>query len=118
MQTVPRRPAGGSQRAKRRATPSGVFRVPATKLSGTGLAGIETSFMKAFGRAAASAYNSPRASLNSFSKTYFYEPFTAVAGYLAGQHEPSHIQPAQAIQGCAFSARPIWAGLPHVASQG
>jgi molecular chaperone IbpA len=74
--------------------------------------------MKAFGRAAASAYNSPRASLNSFSKTYFYEPFTAVAGYLAGQHEPSHIQPAQAIQGCAFSARPIWAGLPHVASQG
>jgi len=46
MHTVPRRPAGGSQRAKRKLTPSGVLSMPVTKLSGTGLAGIETSFMR------------------------------------------------------------------------
>src|SRR5205823_62644 len=65
MHTVPRRPAGGSQRAKRRVMPSGVLSVPATKLSGTGFAGIEMSFMKTFGRAAvASAYNSMEMLLN------------------------------------------------------
>src|SRR5580704_14116970 len=48
MQTVPRRPAGGCQRAKRIDTPSGVLSMPVTKLSGTGLAGIETSFMEGF----------------------------------------------------------------------
>src|SRR5215472_13722868 len=65
MQTVPRRPAGGSQRAKRSVTPSGVFSEPATKLSGIGFAGIEMSFMeKRFGRAAAFAYNSRRRPLN------------------------------------------------------
>src|SRR3984885_4537995 len=45
MHTVPRRPAGGSQRAKRSDTPSGVLSVPVTTLSGTGFAGMETSFI-------------------------------------------------------------------------
>src|SRR5262245_49506786 len=44
-QTVPLRPGGGAQRAKRSETPSGVFRVPETTLSGTGLAGMETRVM-------------------------------------------------------------------------
>jgi molecular chaperone IbpA len=74
--------------------------------------------MKAFRRAAVSAYNSPRASLNLFGKAYFREPFMALAGHLAGPRYPSHISFAQAIQGCAFPAWPIWAGLPHVASKG
>jgi hypothetical protein len=39
-QTVPRRPGGGAQRANRSATPSGVFSVPTTQSSGTGLAGM------------------------------------------------------------------------------
>src|SRR3984893_4110171 len=46
-QTVPLRPAGGAQRAKRNSAPSGVLMVPATTFSGTGLAGIETSVMAA-----------------------------------------------------------------------
>ena len=44
-QTVPLRPAGGAQRAKRSSAPSGVLMVPLTTSSGTGLAGIETSVM-------------------------------------------------------------------------
>jgi len=44
MHTVPRRPAGGNQRANRSETPSGVLSVPVTMHSGTGFAGIETSF--------------------------------------------------------------------------
>src|SRR5262249_17782766 len=44
--TVPLRPGGGAQRAKRRLTPSEVLIAPATTSSGTGLAGMETSFMK------------------------------------------------------------------------
>jgi len=42
-QTVPLRPAGGAQRAKRSSAPSGVLMVPLTTFSGTGLDGIETS---------------------------------------------------------------------------
>jgi hypothetical protein len=37
-------PFGGYQRAKRSETPSGVLSVPVTMPSGTGFAGIETSF--------------------------------------------------------------------------
>src|SRR5215468_7894376 len=44
-QTVPLRPAGGAQRAKRSSAPSGVLMMPETTSSGTGLAGIETSVM-------------------------------------------------------------------------
>ena len=43
--TVPRRLAGGAQRANRNSAPSGVLIVPLTAFSGTGLAGIETSIM-------------------------------------------------------------------------
>src|SRR2546430_11924329 len=43
--TVPLPPAGASQRAKRNSTPSGVVILPVTTSSGTGLPGIETSFM-------------------------------------------------------------------------
>src|SRR5215471_18594969 len=43
--TVPLRPAGGAQRAKRSSAPSGVLMVPETTSSGTGLEGIETSVM-------------------------------------------------------------------------
>src|SRR3954468_24296720 len=46
MQTVPLRPGGGCQRAKRRLTPSRVLSMPVTTSSGTGLAGIETRSMK------------------------------------------------------------------------
>src|SRR5262245_52107654 len=45
MQTVPLRPDGGDQRAKRSSAPSTVLMVPVTTFSGTGLAGIETSVM-------------------------------------------------------------------------
>src|SRR4051794_39567256 len=45
-QTVPLRPAGGAQRAKRSSAPSGVLMVPETTSSGTGLEGIETSVMR------------------------------------------------------------------------
>src|SRR6185295_15268657 len=45
MQTVPRRPGGGAHRAVRSVTPSGVFSIASTAPSGTGLAGIETSFI-------------------------------------------------------------------------
>jgi hypothetical protein len=48
-QTVPLRPAGGAQRAKRNSAPSGVLMVPETTSSGTGLAGIETSVMTGTG---------------------------------------------------------------------
>ncbi len=41
-QTVPLRPGGGCQRAKRRLTPSRALIVPETTSSGTGLAGMET----------------------------------------------------------------------------
>src|SRR2546425_10175747 len=44
-QTVPLRPGGGSHRANRNDTPSGVFSVPVTAPSGTGLAGMETRVM-------------------------------------------------------------------------
>src|ERR1700719_2169222 len=64
MTTVPLRPAGGSQRAKRKLTPSGVFNSPATKLSGTGLAGMETSFMEIVRGSRPDAYNSPSKLLN------------------------------------------------------
>jgi hypothetical protein len=47
--TVPLRPGGGAQRAKRKLTPSGVLMAPVTTWSGTGLAGVETSFMTAAG---------------------------------------------------------------------
>src|SRR6185437_4816222 len=50
-QTVPLRPAGGAQRAKRSSAPSGVRIVPLTTLSGTGFAGIETSVMRGIGQA-------------------------------------------------------------------
>jgi hypothetical protein len=45
MHTVPRRPAGGSQRAKRKETPSGVLSAPVTTPSGIGFAGIVISFI-------------------------------------------------------------------------
>jgi hypothetical protein len=38
-QTVPLRPAGGAQRAKRNSAPSGVLMVPETTSSGTGIGG-------------------------------------------------------------------------------
>ncbi len=41
----PLRPGGGSQRPKRKVTPSGVLMTPASPWSGTGLAGIEMNFM-------------------------------------------------------------------------
>ena len=41
--------AGGCQRAKRSSAPSGVLMVPLTTLSGTGLAGMETSVMRTVG---------------------------------------------------------------------
>ena len=44
--TVPLRPGGGAKRAKRKVTPSGVWMLPVTTSSGTGLAGMEMSFMK------------------------------------------------------------------------
>ena len=43
--TVPLRPAGGAQRAKRNSAPSRVLIVPETTSSGTGLAGMETRVM-------------------------------------------------------------------------
>src|SRR5262249_708489 len=43
--TVPLRPGGGAQRANRSETPSEVFIAPVTTFSGTGLAGIEMSFI-------------------------------------------------------------------------
>src|ERR1700730_2115598 len=46
MHTVPLRPGGGGQRANRIDTPSGVFNVPVTAPSGTGLAGMETRLMR------------------------------------------------------------------------
>src|SRR3569833_561576 len=52
--TVPLRPGGGAQRAKRKLTPSGVLIAPVTTWSGTGLAGMETSFMDGHEAAAAS----------------------------------------------------------------
>src|SRR5579872_1251318 len=63
MHTVPRRPAGGCQRAKRIETPSRVLRKSVTKLSGTGLAGIEIRLIGGFRRLHV-AYNSPRPRLN------------------------------------------------------
>ena len=44
--TVPLRPGGGCQRAKRILTPSRVLSMPVTTSSGTGLAGMETRSMK------------------------------------------------------------------------
>ena len=52
-------PGRRRQRAKRSDTPSGVFSVPVTTLSGTGLAGIETSFMRAVKPKRPDAYSSP-----------------------------------------------------------
>src|SRR5262245_15310886 len=46
--TVPLRPGGGAQRAKRSDTPSGVFSIPLTTSSGTGLAGSETRSMREY----------------------------------------------------------------------
>src|SRR6185437_10094843 len=63
MHMVPRRPAGGCQRAKRIETPSRVLRKSVTKLSGTGLAGIEIRLIGGFRRLRV-AYNSPRPRLN------------------------------------------------------
>ena len=48
---MPLRPGGGDQRANRSETPSGVLSVPVTTPSGTGLAGIETSFIGSGGLA-------------------------------------------------------------------
>src|SRR4051812_7398978 len=45
-QTVPLRPGGGAQRAKRMSTPSRVLSMPLTTSSGTGLAGMETRVME------------------------------------------------------------------------
>src|ERR1700730_2755368 len=47
MHTVPLRPGGGCQRANRIEMPSGVLSMPVTAPSGTGLAGMEMSFMRA-----------------------------------------------------------------------
>src|SRR5580698_1842138 len=69
MTTVPLRPAGGSQRAKRKLTPSGVFNSPVTKLSGTGLAGMETSFMETVRAWRLDAYNSTPRLLNQMYGT-------------------------------------------------
>src|SRR5258706_14838002 len=44
-QTVPLRPAGGAQRAKRNSAPSGVLIMPETTSSGAGLAGGAASGM-------------------------------------------------------------------------
>src|SRR5690606_22398366 len=44
-QTVPLRPCGDGHRAKRKSTPSEVLTAPLTQFSGTGFAGIESSFM-------------------------------------------------------------------------
>ncbi len=49
--TVPLRPSGGAQRAKRNATPSGVLKIPVTAPSGTGFAGVEMSVIGAAGAA-------------------------------------------------------------------
>ena len=65
--TVPLRPGGGAQRAKRNFTPSRVLMVPVTTLSGTGLAGMEMSFMDAAVNrceAAQAPYSRARAALN------------------------------------------------------
>jgi hypothetical protein len=79
MTTVPLRPAGGSQRAKRKLTPSGVFNSPVTKLSGTGLAGMETSFMRTVRGSRAHAYNSPSKLLNLMRVRDFNRRLYAIA---------------------------------------
>ncbi len=45
MQTVPLRPDGGSQRAYRIDTPSGVFSMAVATPSGAGFSGMEISFI-------------------------------------------------------------------------
>src|SRR5262245_61415927 len=50
MHTVPLRCDGGGQRANLIEMPSRVFRTPTTAPSGTGLAGIETSFIEEYFR--------------------------------------------------------------------
>ena len=47
--SVPLRPWGGAQRAKRNATPSGVLRTPVTAPSGTGFAGVEMRVIELLG---------------------------------------------------------------------
>src|SRR5262245_2396661 len=64
--TVPLRPGGGAQRAKRKLTPSEVLITPVTASSGTGLAGVETRFMKKRDeRCALRAYSRVATALNA-----------------------------------------------------
>jgi molecular chaperone IbpA len=74
--------------------------------------------MNAFRRAAASAYNSPRASLNSLGKTYFHEQLRPLPAILRVYWSHPISCPRRPSRAAHFSARPIWAGHPHVASKG
>src|ERR1700719_488097 len=58
MQTVPLHPdGGGGQRENLIEIPSGVFRIPITAPSGTGLAGMETSFIRTYFRNSAALHD-------------------------------------------------------------
>src|SRR3984893_17900883 len=61
MQTVPLHPdGGGGQRENLMEIPSGVFRIPTTAASGTGLAGMETSFIRTYFRNSAALHAAGR----------------------------------------------------------
>src|SRR5262245_21472656 len=100
--TVPLRPGGGAQRAKRRFTPSEVLIAPVTTSSGTGLAGMETSFMKQEGeRCGPSAYSRVAGVLNA-AATCNEKPFN-FSHFLNGTRQTCdagkrhHIKGAQAL---------------------
>src|SRR5260370_24262093 len=88
--SVPLRPWGGAQRAKRNATPSGVLRTPVTAPSGTGFAGVEMSVIRAAGlRREARPYSSPAPGLNARGLSQ--------ARPLAAENPGTHIFAVQAL---------------------
>src|ERR1043166_388547 len=109
MQTVPRRPGGGCQRAKRSDTPSGVFKQSVTKLSGTGLAEMEMSFIEAGRLCPAYSslppllnWNQCRASFGAREIMAFCQRLITLARSLTG----SHIAFAQALAAAHSTAGP------------
>src|SRR5579871_5012114 len=103
MHTVPLRSRGAGQRANLIEIPSGVLRTPTTAPSGTGLAGMETSFIERYFRnSTASRLAAGKREAGTFTRRRLAQPPAALT---TNMREPREIVRRSGAAQCAVAER-------------
>src|ERR1700719_3380335 len=112
MQTVPLHPdGGGGQRENLIEIPSGVFRTPITAPSGTGLAGMETSFIRKYFRNSAALHDCCR---SEPARDGPHPSLIGIAGSTQREHGKSSLWSLPGVRGHALRILEAKIGPPHI----